>query len=54
MHIDTTVRAAYDHGFKSISFRDAVQDLELEGSKYKINIVSNFKFIIISITELTL
>jgi hypothetical protein len=23
MHIDTTVRAAYDHDFKSISFRDA-------------------------------
>jgi hypothetical protein len=34
MHIDTTVRAAYDHDFKSISFRDAVtKDLKLDGSK---------------------
>jgi hypothetical protein len=33
MHIDTTVRAAYDHDFKSISFRDAcaTKDLKLMG-----------------------
>jgi hypothetical protein len=32
MHIDTTVRAAYDHDFKSISFRDAcAKDLKLDG-----------------------
>jgi hypothetical protein len=33
MHIDTTVRAAYDHDFKSIAFGDAcaTKDLKLDG-----------------------
>jgi hypothetical protein len=35
MHIDTTVRAVCDYGFKSVVIRDpcATKDLELDGGK---------------------